>query len=78
METINIDEFIDAMPFACHGYRNKIKSEMMDFAKGLLQLAAENADYGISQNDDGQEPWIHESNIFVEKESIINTINQVI
>lgn len=41
-----------------------------------LQTAAENADFGISQNDDGQEPWIHEDNIFVNRESITNTFDE--
>ena len=50
---------------------------MKDAIKQALELAAENADYGVYQNDDGQEPWIHESNIFIDKQSILDTINQI-
>lgn len=31
------------------------------------------ADWGIYQNDDGQEPFHHESNIFVRRDSILNS-----
>ena len=50
---------------------------MREACQEILKLAAENADYGVYQNDDGQEPWIHESNIFVNKQSILDTINQI-
>ena len=50
---------------------------MKEACQETLRLAAENADYGICQNDDGQEPWVHESNIFVNKQSILDTINQI-
>ena len=34
-------------------------------------MLLKNAQYGISQNDDSQEPWIHESNIFIDRDSIL-------
>jgi len=51
----------------------KIGKQMMkDAIEYTLQQAAENAEWGICQNDDGQEPWIHESNIFINRDSILN------
>ncbi len=47
---------------------------MIEFAKVKVTEAIDeikrNVDWGISQNDDGQEPFHHESNIFVDKRTI--------
>ena len=79
---INLEEIIKEELYNKHLYFNKmntvqIKNICLEFGKQLLELAAENADYGVYQNDDGQEPWIHESNIFIDKQSILDTINQI-
>ena len=53
-----------------------IEDAMIEFAKlhvqTALEKASEIANYGIYQNDDGQEPFHHESNIFVNKNEILN------
>ena len=48
-----------------------IKTIQNDAYNQAIDDAAENAQYGISQNDDSQEPWIHESNIFIDRDSIL-------
>ena len=42
MQKINLDEFIDDMPFACSQYRTKIKHQLLEFGKQLLELAVDN------------------------------------
>lgn len=61
---INLGEFIDDLPLVAAQYKNKIKAMMITFAIELLELAAENAE-------------IHEELFIVDKQSILNTINQV-
>jgi hypothetical protein len=56
---------------------NDIIDIIKEACSQVLERAAENADYGVCQNDDGQEPWIHESNIFIDKRTILNTINEI-
>jgi len=59
---------------------NRDYDKMCEFAKEFAKLhcieqakvISENADYGIYQNDDGQEPYHHESNIYIDKKSILN------
>jgi hypothetical protein len=77
MKTININEFIDAMPPVCSLYRSKIKIEMVDFAEQVLKLAAENADIYIP---DGayMDNYVNPDRIEIDKQSILNTINQII
>ena len=67
MQKINLDEFIDDMPFACSQYRTKIKHQLLEFGKQLLELAAENATYDWNDNED----------IIIDKQSILDTIKQV-
>lgn len=47
---------------------------MIEFAKYHVEIALEhfkeNTTWGIYQNDDGQEPFDHESNIFVDFQRI--------
>jgi hypothetical protein len=74
MKTINIDEFINTMPFACHGYRSKIKIEMVDFAEQVLKLAAENT-VSMVQNSEEE---VYIGVVFEINDSIINTINQIV
>ena len=56
--------------------REEVKTLMRAFAKTCCieqaKVISENADYGIYQNDDGQEPYHHESNIYIDKKSILN------
>lgn len=52
-------------------YEECVKVAQLEAYNQAIDDAAENADYGIAQNDDGQEPWIHESNIFINKDSIL-------
>ena len=70
---INLEEFVNEMPFACSQYRTKVKNEMLEFGKQLLELAAENAKMKLlidEENDIVEEATI-------DKGSIINTIKQV-
>ena len=67
MQKINLDEFIDDMPFACSQYRTKIKHQLLEFGKQLLELAAENVTYDWNDHED----------IIIDKQSILDTINQV-
>ena len=67
MQKINLDEFIDDMPFACSQYRTKIKHQLLEFGKQLLELAAENATYDWNDHED----------IIIDKQSILDTINEV-
>lgn len=67
---INLDNYINELPLAVAFYRKQIKEVLKDFAKELLELAAENA-----QIHDGFS--IEDSSHWVDKESIINTINQI-
>ena len=84
MDKINLKEILNHV--YDEEFRSNYKTEyseqcilkaMKEACNQVLKLAAENADYGVCQNDDGQEPWIHESNIFVDKQSILDTINQI-
>lgn len=61
------------------GLHKHVFEVMRRFAKlhveSALIEASEIADYGIYQNDDGQEPFHHESNIFVNKDVILKSYN---
>ena len=50
---------------------------MKEACRQVLERAAENAKYEVCQDDDGQESWIHKSNIFIDKRSILDTINEI-
>ena len=50
---------------------------LSDVIKDTLNTATDNVSWGISQNDDGQEPWIHEDNIFVDRKSITNSFEEI-
>ena len=52
-------------------------SAMREACTQVLEKAAENAKYEVCQDDDGQESWIHKSNIFIDKRSILDTINEI-
>lgn len=49
---------------------------MVEFAKYQVEKVVhqilDRVDYGIYQNDDGQEPYVHESNIFIDHSTIHN------
>ena len=62
MEQATPDDITDIIKEAC---------------RQVLERAAENAKYEVCQDDDGQESWIHKSNIFINKQSILNTINEI-
>jgi hypothetical protein len=51
----------------------------IEFAKmkvlEAIELIKDNVNYGIYQNDDGQEPFHHESNIFVDNRTIDNAFD---
>ena len=73
MQKINLDEFIDDMPFACSQYRTKIKHQLLEFGKQVLELAAKNARGKILP--------VTETGVLnyseVDKQSILDTIKQV-
>ena len=48
---------------------------MKEACRQTIELAAENANFGICQNDGGC-PCIQESH-FIDKQSILDTINQI-
>lgn len=50
---------------------------LSDVIKDTLNTAAENVYWGIFQNDDGQEPWIHVDNIFIDRKSITNSFKEI-
>lgn len=50
-----------------------MKEYAKQVAENTLYEAANNADYYICQNDDGQEPYHHETNIRIDRKSILNT-----
>lgn len=83
MKTVNLDEFIDDLPLAVSQYRNKIKAEMITFGLELLELACEKAEVETEYLEDGI--FIHSNVVFAEgkkyrvhKQSILDTINQVV
>lgn len=57
----------------------RIQKYAVEFAKmkicEVVELIKDNVDYGIYQNDDGQEPFHRESNIFVDKSTIDNAFD---
>jgi hypothetical protein len=83
----NMSKILTAEEFHNQYFKNISKEDlsdsqelvMIEFAKyhvtEALKQASEIADYGIYQNDDGQEPFHHESNIFVNKDAILNSYN---
>lgn len=79
-ERINLDDYVDDLPLGVASYRNKIKIVLKDFAKELLELAAENANLSISSR--GVETYFDNfysgvDNVEVNKQSILDTIKQV-
>ena len=80
MQKINLDEFIDDMSFACSQYRTKIKHQLLEFSKQLLELAAENANLSISSR--GADTYFSDfysamDDVEVNQQSILDTIKQV-
>jgi hypothetical protein len=73
---INLDEFVDEMPFACSQYRTKIKNEMLEFGKQLLELAAENVKLEYTTSSLVGPPTTLDKPR-VNKQSITNTIKQI-
>lgn len=55
-----------------------IRQAQIDAIKETCEECALRADWGVSQNDDGQDPWIHEDNIFVNKNSILSVADRLI
>ena len=51
--------------------QNIILRIQKDAWNASIRWAAEHADWGVYQNDDGQEPYYHECNIYVQEESIL-------
>ena len=71
---INLEEIINTLPSVCIGYKNSIKDAMKEACRQTLELAAENADT--------EKEILHESGVLksvgvVDKQSILNTINQI-
>ena len=64
---INLDDYVDDLPLAVASYRNKLKIVMKELIKETLELAAENA----------ETTHIGSGMYLVDKESILNTINQI-
>lgn len=87
MKEINLDQILEEnAPITCSvlttGSVNSIKAAMMEACKQILELAAKNArlDYADSF-DEVPEGVISENTergyIFIDKQSILDTINQV-
>lgn len=55
--------------------RSTVLKAMKEACKQTIELAAENANFGICQNDGGC-PCIQESH-FIDKQSILDTTNQI-
>ena len=55
-----------------------IKQVQIDAIRETCEECALRAYWGASQNDDGQEPYIHEDNIFVDKKSILSVADKLI
>ena len=72
-QKINLDEYVDRLPLAVAIHRSEIKSMLREFAKGLLELAAENAEIEYELKS-----YSSEHQVIINKQSILNTINQVI
>ena len=77
MQKINLTDIIDDIFLNCPGDTTKFlaktlaKQCALEFGKQLLELAAENANYEV----DGQE---HIETVWIDKQSILDTINQVV
>lgn len=81
-EKINLNSIIEQFCYITkdgqedvHSSIESVKNAMKEACKQTLELAAENADFGICQNDGGC-PCIQESH-FIDKQSILETINQI-
>ena len=75
LEKINLEEILKQHSNICIDDRENVVEAMKEACKQILELAAENADFGICQND-GDCPCIQESH-FIDKQSILDTINQI-
>ena len=84
MDKINLKEILNRV--YDKEYMSSYKTEypeqcileaMKEACRQVLEKAAENAKYEVCQDDDGQESWIHKSNIFIDKRSILDTINEI-
>ena len=84
MDKINLKEILNHV--YDKEYRSSFKTAyseqcileaMREACTQILERAAENAKYEVCQDDDGQESWIHKSNIFIDKRSILDTINEI-
>ena len=73
---ITAEEFIEEKYSDVPYELKDITDLMVEFAKlhvtEALKEASEKANYGIYKNNDGQEPYHHESNIYVDEDSILN------
>lgn len=82
---ISLDDYVNELPLGAASYRNKIKIVLKDFAKELLELAAENSSvilYIDSVKESSmKEHCIHRNNMEYiytnDKQSILDTIKQV-
>ena len=82
MDKINLKEILNHV--YDEEFRSNYKTEyseqcilkaMKEACQEILKLAAENADFGIYQND-GNCPCIQDSH-FIDRQSILDTINQI-
>ncbi len=75
LEKINLEEILKQHSNICIDDRENVVEAMKEACKQTIELAAENANFGICQNDSGC-PCIQESH-FIDKQSILDTINQI-
>ena len=86
MEEINLKEILSYYVNISDGYTSDFSGEsfypieaievaMIDFGKQLLKLAAENAEIKTESLSTGDYSWFERNK--VDKQSIINTINQI-
>lgn len=80
MKEINLEDYVNKCKLLTSSGQwlglyseENIKKSMMEFGKDLLELAAEKAKINSTEISDGSSGFIFE----VDKQSILNTINQV-
>lgn len=80
MKEVNLDDILsEYAPITCSilttGAINSIKAAINEACKQVLELAAENAYCSMEHPDEDND--LEESDYLVDKQSILNTINQV-
>lgn len=73
MKTINLDEYVDELPFACATYRHKIKTVLKELCNDVIDLCAESAEAGYKYcgKDPDVEPYVLKNSILDVKKQIV-------